>query len=96
MHVCFYVAFTFKNVSDLRNKEKNHCYISNTIIPLGMSELKTVRICMMVFGAAVSSVIGSAKCKSTFFRFMNYFACTSVQVSHFHLYFFLTIWVTHS
>lgn len=36
--VCFYVAFTFKNVSDLRNKEKILCYISNTIILFGMAE----------------------------------------------------------
>lgn len=78
MHVCFYVAFTFKNVSDLRNKEKYHCSISNTIILFEMAELKTVRICMRMFGAAVSSLIGSAKCKSTLFRFMNYFASTSV------------------
>lgn len=37
-YVCFYVAFTFKNVSDLRNKEKILCYISNTIILFGMAE----------------------------------------------------------
>lgn len=30
--------------------------------------IKSVRICMMVFGAAASSLIGSAKCKSMFFR----------------------------
>lgn len=30
--------------------------------------VKSVRICMMVFGAAASSLIGSAKCKSMFFR----------------------------
>lgn len=85
----FMLYFHSKNVSDLYNKGKRQfqSYISNTTIlfrKLNNSE-KCIRDCIVVFEATACSLMESAKRKSTFIKFMYYFAFSSVQLWHFSI-----------
>lgn len=49
------------------------------------NDKKCIRDCIVVFEATACSLIEYAKCKSTFIKFMYYFAFSSVQLWHFSI-----------